>query len=101
MQGVRYNKVSSSQTKANSCPVYDDSSLTVAPNNEDPYQMARLSPYYKASYTIAQAMFTVYLSLSKPDHKDLHKMGKYELMNKFQAKPRLKLLVMKLKMTLF
>ena len=58
--------------------------------------MARLSPYYKASYTIAQAMFIVYLSLSKQDHKDLHKMGKYELMNKFQAKPRLKLLVMKL-----
>jgi hypothetical protein len=142
MPGVLYNELSSSESKTalSSCPVHDDSPLTVVPMNEDfyqarpnintrpglrynkvstlesktalsscpvhdmieaPYQLARESPYYKASY-----MFTVHLSLNKPDHKDLHKtlsksrMGKYTMMNKFHSKTKITL-VMKFKMTLF
>jgi hypothetical protein len=83
--------------------VHDDSPLTVAPMNADPCQVASLFPYYKDSYTIAQDMFTVHLSLSKPDHKTLPKsrMGKYSLMNKFHNNTKIELSVMKLKMTLF
>jgi hypothetical protein len=36
---------------------------------EDPCRLASLSPYYKASHTIAQDMFTLHLSLSLPDDR--------------------------------
>ena len=126
MPGVLYNELSSSESKTalSSCPVHDDSPLTVAPMNEDPCQVASLSPYYKDSHTTSQEnvftkahtngtydefhsleghsyMFTVHLSLSMPDYKTLRKFRMVSLMNKFHSETKIDFLVMKFKFTLF